>query len=103
MRAGENSGEPGLYLIKAMGSEQVGLTGLKGSIVRKAAVVARCQICRRLTAIRNTLEQSRNTLAVEVSCECRVLSEPFPIPGILLDRQHRAYSIRGNMLLKGGE
>ena len=87
-----------------MGSEQAGLTGLKGSIVRKAAVSSSLSnLQKALTAIRNTLEQSRNTLAVEVSCECRVLSEPFPIPGILLDRQHRAYSIRGNMLLKGGE
>jgi hypothetical protein len=28
----------GIYLIQAMGSEQAGLSGLKGSIVRKAAV-----------------------------------------------------------------
>ena len=28
----------GFYLIKAMGSEQAGLTGVKGSIVRKVAV-----------------------------------------------------------------
>ena len=81
VRAGENAGEPGFYLIKAMGSEQVGLTGLKGSIVRKAAVSSSLSnLQKALTAIRNTLEQSRNTLAVEVSCECRVLSEPFPIP-----------------------
>jgi hypothetical protein len=31
-------GQPGFYLIKAMGSEQAGLTGFKGSIVRKVAV-----------------------------------------------------------------
>jgi hypothetical protein len=30
--------KPGFYLIRAMGSEQAGLTGFKGSIVRKAAV-----------------------------------------------------------------
>jgi hypothetical protein len=35
---GQNSAEPGFYLIKAMGSEQAGLTGFKGSIVRKIAV-----------------------------------------------------------------
>jgi len=30
--------KPGFYLIMAMGSEQAGLTGVKGSIVRKTAV-----------------------------------------------------------------
>jgi hypothetical protein len=30
--------QPGFYLIMAMGSEQAGLTGVKGSIVRKTAV-----------------------------------------------------------------
>jgi hypothetical protein len=30
--------QPGFYLIMAMGSEQAGLTGVQGSIVRKAAV-----------------------------------------------------------------
>jgi hypothetical protein len=30
--------KPGFYLLRAMGSEQAGLTGFKGSIVRKAAV-----------------------------------------------------------------
>jgi hypothetical protein len=29
---------PTLYLVKVMGSEQAGLTGFKGSIVRKVAV-----------------------------------------------------------------
>jgi len=29
---------PGFYLVRAMGSDQAGLTGLKGSIVRRAAV-----------------------------------------------------------------
>ena len=57
--AGENSAaEAGFYLIKAMGSEQVGLTGLKGSIVRKAAVSSSLSnLQKALTAIRDTLEQ----------------------------------------------
>ena len=37
IRSGDAAG-PGFYLIMLMGSEQAGLTGLKGSIVRKAAV-----------------------------------------------------------------
>lgn len=85
-----------------MGSVQVGLIGLKGSIVRKAAVSSSLSnLQKALTAIRTTLKWSRNTLAADVSCECRVLSELFPILRILPDRQQREYSIRGNMLLKG--
>ncbi len=34
----EDPNLPGFYLIMVMGSEQAGLTGFKGSIVRKAAV-----------------------------------------------------------------
>ena len=52
--------QPGFYLITAMGSEQAGLTGVKGSIVRKAAVgrsVSSLQNA--LNAIRDTLEGSR--------------------------------------------
>jgi len=35
---GSDAAAPGFYLISLMGSEQAGLTGVKGSIVRKAAV-----------------------------------------------------------------
>ena len=38
IRGDDDSKEPGFYLIMAMGSEQAGLTGVKGSIVRKTAV-----------------------------------------------------------------
>jgi hypothetical protein len=38
IRGTDNSKQPGFYLIMAMGSEQAGLTGVKGSIVRKTAV-----------------------------------------------------------------
>ena len=54
---GSDSKQPGFYLIMAMGSEQAGLTGIKGSIVRKAAVgrsVSNLQNA--LTNIKNTLE-----------------------------------------------
>lgn len=57
IRDGSDPTRPGFYLIKAMGSEQAGLTGVKGSIVRKAAVhrsVSNLQSA--LTNIRNTLE-----------------------------------------------
>jgi hypothetical protein len=58
VRAGEKAAEPGFYLIKEMGSEQAGLTGLKGSIVRKAAVSGSLSnLQKALTAIRNNLEQ----------------------------------------------
>ena len=51
--------QPGFYLIMIMGSEQAGLTGLKGSIVRKAAVgrsVSNLQ--KSLTTIKNALEKN---------------------------------------------
>ena len=38
VRGSDDSKQPGFYLIMAMGSEQAGLTGVKGSIVRKTAV-----------------------------------------------------------------
>ena len=58
VREGDTASEPGFYLIKEMGSEQAGLTGLKGSIVRKAAVSGSLSnLQKALTAIRNTLEQ----------------------------------------------
>jgi len=48
---------PGFYLIKTMGSEQAGLTGLKGSIVRNAAVGRSVSNLRSaLTTIKDTLE-----------------------------------------------
>ena len=59
VRGTDDSKQPGFYLIMAMGSEQAGLTGIKGSIIRKAAVgrsVSNLQDA--LTAIRDTLEGS---------------------------------------------
>ena len=50
--------QPGFYLIMAMGSEQAGLTGVKGSIVRKAAVGrSASSLQKSLTAIKAALEQ----------------------------------------------
>src|SRR5271157_2349440 len=52
--------QPGFYLIMAMGSEQTGLTGAKGSIVRKAAVgrsVSDLKDAR--TTNKNTLERNQ--------------------------------------------
>jgi hypothetical protein len=60
VRASDDPKRPGFYLIMAMGSEQAGLTGPKGSIVRKAAVsrsVSNLQNA--LTTIRNTLESKQ--------------------------------------------
>jgi len=50
----------GFYLIKVMGSEQSGLTGIKGSIVRKVAVGRSVDgLKKSLAAIKSTLEQSQ--------------------------------------------
>jgi hypothetical protein len=57
VRGGEDPKQPGFYLIMAMGSEQTGLTGAKGSVVRKVAVgrsVSNLQEA--LMTIKNTLE-----------------------------------------------
>ena len=49
---------PGFYLIKAMGSEQAGLTGFKGSFVRRVAVDRTASSLEKsLTSIKNTLER----------------------------------------------
>jgi hypothetical protein len=52
-----NAKRPGFYLIMAMGSEQAGLTGFKGSIVRKVAVDrSASSLQKSLTAIKTALE-----------------------------------------------
>jgi len=56
--------QPGFYLIMIMGSEQAGLTGFKGSIVRSHAVgrgVSNLQIS--LTTIKNALEKKQEDSA----------------------------------------
>jgi hypothetical protein len=60
IRGGDDSTKSGFYLIKVEASEQAGLTGMKGSIVRKVAVgksVSGLQSS--LIAIKNALEQNR--------------------------------------------
>lgn len=57
VRDSTDPSHPGFYLVMALGSEQAGLTGIKGSLVRKIAVdrsVSSLQDT--LTAIRDTLE-----------------------------------------------
>ncbi|MGA2262943.1 MAG: hypothetical protein ABSH28_16110 [Acidobacteriota bacterium] len=57
VRGSDDAKHPGFYLIMAMGSEQMGLTGVKGSIVRKVVVGRSVSNLRdALTTIRNTLE-----------------------------------------------
>ena len=57
VRGSYDPGNPGFHLIMIMGSEQAGLTGLKGSIVRKAAVDRSVSSLRNaLTSIRDALE-----------------------------------------------
>ena len=60
VRGSDDPKQAGFYLIMAMGSEQAGLTGLKGSIVRKAAVGRSVSNLRdALASIRNTLEANQ--------------------------------------------
>ena len=57
---GDDPKQPGFYLIMAMGSEQNGLTGLKGSIVRHVAVGRSVNNLRdALASIKATLESSQ--------------------------------------------
>ncbi len=52
------TGKPGFYLVRAMGSEQAGLTGIKGSIVRSAATDRSVSSLEKsLAVIKQTLEQ----------------------------------------------
>jgi hypothetical protein len=52
--------QPGFYLIKFMGSEQAGLTGFKGSIVRSHAVGrSASSLQKSLTAIKGALEKNQ--------------------------------------------
>ena len=60
VRDSDDPKQPGFYLIKALGSEQAGLTGFKGSVVRKTAVGrAVSNLQKGLTALKNTLEGNR--------------------------------------------
>jgi hypothetical protein len=57
VRDNDHPKQPGFYLINALGSEQAGLTGFKGSIVRKTAVGrAVSNLQKALAALRTTLE-----------------------------------------------
>jgi len=54
----EDPKQPGFYLIQVMGSEQAGLTGFKGSIVRKVAVdKSASSLQKSLLLIKDTLEK----------------------------------------------
>jgi len=58
VRGNDDAGKPGFYLIMAMASEQAGLTGVKGFIVRKAAVGRSVSDLRdALTTIKTSLER----------------------------------------------
>ena len=57
---GEDPNNPGFYLIMVMGSEQAGLTGFKGSILRKAATSKTASnLQKSLAAIKRTLEANQ--------------------------------------------
>ena len=53
------SQRPGFYLITLKGSEQDGLTGMKGSMLRKVVVdKTRSSLEKALTALKQTIERS---------------------------------------------
>ncbi|MGC2527285.1 MAG: hypothetical protein WA639_06035 [Candidatus Acidiferrum sp.] len=57
---GDDPMHPGFYLIMFMGSEQAGLTGFKGSIVRKAAVGrSASSLQKSLTSLKDALEHGQ--------------------------------------------
>jgi hypothetical protein len=57
LRDSKNPQKPGFILVKAMGSEQAGLTGFKGSIVRKVAMDRSVDSLEKsLAVIKSTLE-----------------------------------------------
>jgi hypothetical protein len=61
VRDQDNPERPGFYLITLKGSQQAGLTGLKGGIVRKVAVdKTRSSLERALAAIKQRLEGQTN-------------------------------------------
>ena len=56
----EDQAQPGFYLVMVMGSEQAGLTGFKGSIVRKVATgKSASNLQKSLETIKNVLEQNQ--------------------------------------------
>jgi len=56
----DDPNQPGFYLIKVMGSEQAGLTGFKGSIVRKVAVdKSATSLQKSLAVIKDALEKNQ--------------------------------------------
>jgi hypothetical protein len=60
VRDSDNPKRPGFYLIKALGSEQAGLTGAKGTVVRKAAVGrAVSNLHNGLAVVRDTMQDNR--------------------------------------------
>ena len=60
IRDSQDPKKPGFYLLRAMGSEQAGLTGFKGSIVRKAAVGRSVDALEKsLAVIKATLESQK--------------------------------------------
>jgi hypothetical protein len=60
IRGSDNPKQPGFYLIKEMGSEQAGLTGVKGSIVRKVAVGRTAgSLQKSLATIKSILEEKQ--------------------------------------------
>jgi len=60
VRDSDDPKRPGFYLIKALGSEQAGLSGAKGAMVRKAAVGrAVSNLQKGLAVVRDTMRDSR--------------------------------------------
>ena len=60
IRDGNDPTKPGFYLVQVMGSEQAGLTGFEGSIIRKVAVSRSVSdLQKTLASIKSTLEHEQ--------------------------------------------
>lgn len=81
VRNSDGSKPTGFYLLRAMGSTQAGLTGFKGSIIRKKAVKQADSFLREwLQDVKNDLEKQRNEQTPECvpSAVAKCVSTGFP-------------------------
>jgi hypothetical protein len=60
IRDSDDTKKPGFYLVQVMGSEQAGLTGFEGSIIRRVAVSRSVSdLQKSLASIKASLEQKQ--------------------------------------------
>jgi hypothetical protein len=72
IRSSDDPKEKGFYLVKAMGSEQAGLTGFEGSIIRRIAV------SHSVSDLQNSLAASRHQKRFGTAPVDFVIATPKP-------------------------